>query len=64
MDRVETPQRQRARITSRLRADVVKAYQAGATSRLVAEEFNIGKSTVLKILSQAGVDRRPQGIKY
>ncbi|QLL08645.1 helix-turn-helix domain-containing protein [Mycobacterium vicinigordonae] len=58
-----SPPRQRQRITDRLRAEVVAAYEFGQTSRQVAETFAIGRSTVLKILKAAGVMVRPQGHK-
>ena len=59
-----SPPRQRRRVTDRLRAEVVEAYQAGQTSRQVAEESGLGRSTVLGILKDAGVTMRPQGRKY
>ncbi|AWG70724.1 hypothetical protein DDJ51_00200 [Mycobacteroides abscessus] len=59
-----SPPRQRQRITDRLRAEVVEAYESGQTSREVAEMFTIGRTTVLKILKAAGVTVRPQGQKY
>ena len=59
-----SPPRQRQRITARLRAEVVGAYESGQTSREVAETFAIGRTTVLKILKAAGVMVRPQGRKY
>ncbi|BBZ06876.1 hypothetical protein MDOR_10450 [Mycolicibacterium doricum] len=62
-DRFDTPPRKRQRLTARLRADVVAAYVTGQTSRQVAETFDLGKSTVLGILKDAGVVR-PQGLKY
>lgn len=60
----ESPPRQRQRITERLRAEVVLAYESGQTSREVAETFTIGRTTVLKILKAAGVAVRPRGRKY
>ncbi|QLL08642.1 helix-turn-helix domain-containing protein [Mycobacterium vicinigordonae] len=59
-----SPQRQRRRITDRLRAEVVEAYESGQTSREVAETFAIGRTTVLKILKAYGATVRPQGRKY
>jgi DNA-binding NarL/FixJ family response regulator len=55
------PPRQRRRITARLRAAVVEAYESGQTSRQVAEELVLGRTTVPKILKAAGVTVRPQG---
>ena len=59
-----SPPPQRRRITTQLRADVVEAYKSGKTSREVAEELELGRTTVLKILKAAGVTVRPQGHKY
>jgi hypothetical protein len=56
--------RQRRRITARLRAHVLEAYGSGQASRQVAEELALGRTTVLKILKDAGVAVRPQGRKY
>jgi hypothetical protein len=62
--RFVSPPLQRRRITARLRAEVVEAYDSGKTSRQVAEELALGRTTVLKILKAAGVTVRPQGRKY
>jgi hypothetical protein len=62
--RFVSPRPKRRRITARLRADVVDAYELGQTSRQVAEEFALGRTTVLKILRTAAVTIRPQGKKY
>jgi DNA invertase Pin-like site-specific DNA recombinase len=59
-----SPPRQRRRITARLRAAVVEADESGQTSRQVAEELALGRTTVLKILKEADVTVRPQGRKY
>ena len=59
-----SPPRQRRRITARLRAAVVEAYESGQTSRQVAEGLAPGRTTVLKILKEADVTVRPQGRKY
>jgi hypothetical protein len=56
-----SPPRQRPRITAQLRTAVVEAYESGKTSRQVAEEWALGRTTVLKILKAAGVTVRPQG---
>ncbi|WP_163911080.1 helix-turn-helix domain-containing protein [Mycolicibacterium aubagnense] len=61
---VAPPLRQRRRITPQLRTQVVEAYEFGQTSRQVAETCGVGRSTVLKILKDAGVAVRPQGQKY
>jgi DNA-binding transcriptional regulator LsrR (DeoR family) len=39
---------------------VVEAYESGQTSRQVAEELALGRTTVLKILKEADVTVRPQ----
>ncbi|WP_156765399.1 helix-turn-helix domain-containing protein [Mycobacterium sp. 1245852.3] len=62
--RFVSPPRRRQRITAQLRAEVVAAYESGQTSRQVADEFALGRTTVLKILKAAGVTVRPQGRKY
>jgi hypothetical protein len=59
-----SPQRLRKRLTDRLRAEVIEAYEFGQTSRQVAERFELGRTTVLNILKEAGVTVRPQGQKY
>jgi DNA invertase Pin-like site-specific DNA recombinase len=59
-----SPPRQRRRITARLRAAVVEAYESGQTSQQVAEESALGRTTVLKILKEADVTVWPQGRKY
>jgi len=51
----------RRRITQMLRDEVVTRYEAGETSRELARECRIGRTTVLTILKQAGVKLRPQG---
>jgi hypothetical protein len=62
--RFVSPPPKRRRITAGLRADVVEAYESGKTSRQVAEDLALGRTTVLKILKAAGVTIRPQGRKY
>lgn len=59
-----SPIPQRRRITHRLRAEVVEAYESGQTSRQVAETLELGRTIVVKILKAAGVEVRPQGHKY
>ncbi len=49
-------------MTSQLRRQVVEFYAPGNKSALqTAEEFDIGKSTVLRILKQEGVVVRKHG---
>jgi len=45
------------RITASLRAAVVELYESGQTSRQVAEELALGRTTVLKILEVGRCDR-------
>ncbi|WP_420093209.1 helix-turn-helix domain-containing protein [Mycolicibacterium sphagni] len=47
-----------------MRAQVVEAYEAGQETREVAEKFGIGRTTVLKILKQAGLKARTQPRKH
>jgi DNA-binding transcriptional regulator LsrR (DeoR family) len=42
----------------------VEAYESGRTSRQVAKELELGRTTVLKILKAAGLTVRPPGQKY
>jgi hypothetical protein len=64
-DKATSPQPgRRTRVTSRLRAEVVRRYEAGAPSREVAEELGIGKATVLKVLRTEGVQLKPMGARY
>jgi len=51
-------------MTPQLRADVVRRYQAGEPSRVVAEELGIGKATVLKVLRSEGIQLKPMGARY
>ena len=63
-NRPVTPSPKYRRITGRLRAAVVESYGSGQTSRQVAEELALGRTTVLKILKTAGVTVRLQGHRY
>ncbi|WP_166654996.1 helix-turn-helix domain-containing protein [Mycobacterium sp. BK086] len=47
-----------------MRAEVVAAYEAGHATQDVAERFAIARTTVLKILKQAGVPVRRQSRQY
>jgi hypothetical protein len=58
------PDRQRRRITARLRAEVIEHCEQGMSSRRVAATLGLGRSTVLGILKTAGITLRPQGRKY
>lgn len=54
-----TPFNRRIRISTQNRA--VALYERGSSSREVAIELDIGRSTVLKILRMRAVDVRPRG---
>lgn len=50
------------RITQSLRRKIVTYYESGNVSaQQAAEEHGVGKSTVLKILREAGAEVRPHG---
>jgi len=54
--------RVRARLTDRLRAQIIAYYEQGNVSALeTAQQFGVGKSTVLRILRDGGADVRPHG---
>jgi DNA invertase Pin-like site-specific DNA recombinase len=62
---VSSPASRRQRITARhLRAEVIKHYDQGMSSRRVAATLGLGRTTVLKILKTAEVEVRPRGRKY
>jgi transposase len=61
---VSSPASQRQRITARLRAEVIKRYDHGMSSRRVAATLGLGRTTVLKILRTAEVEVRPPGRKH
>ena len=54
----------RSRVTTTLRADVVARYQRGESSRVIAENCGIAKSTILKILRTEGIEVRPWRVRY
>ncbi len=61
-DSTQVSTRARARLTASLRLQIVEHYQSGTVSALeTAERFGVGKSTVLRILRDAGVEVRQQG---
>jgi hypothetical protein len=51
-------------MTPRLRVEVIRRYQGGAPSRVVAEEQEIGTATVLKTLKSQSIPVRPIGARY
>ncbi|MGV9825373.1 helix-turn-helix domain-containing protein [Gordonia sp. NPDC003429] len=57
-------QRLRSRVTEQLRRDVVRLYEGGMTSRAVAEQVGLGRTTVLNVLRREGVVIRPHGARY
>jgi FixJ family two-component response regulator len=59
-----TGPRRRTRMTPQLRAEVVRRYQAGEPSRVVAEDLGIAKATVLKLLRSEGVPLKSVGARY
>ena len=61
---VSSPTSQRQRITARLRAEVIKHYEQGMSSRRVAAALALARTTVLRILKAAEVEVRPRGRKY
>ncbi|MFL6162702.1 MAG: helix-turn-helix domain-containing protein [Jatrophihabitantaceae bacterium] len=54
----------RIRVTEQLSAEIVRRYQAGQPSRLVAEQLGVSKSTVLKELRLHQIAVRPIGVRY
>ena len=44
-----------------MRGEVVELYASSLSALAVADQFGIGKSTVLKILKQQGSPVRPRG---
>ena len=58
------PSQRKARLTPQLQQAIVDRYASGLTSREVAEELGVGKSTVLTFLKRRGVTIRPVGLRY
>ncbi|MGT2424913.1 helix-turn-helix domain-containing protein [Amnibacterium kyonggiense] len=56
-----TRRKARTRVTGRLSARVVELYMSGLSTRAVAEELGIGRTTVLSVLTNEGVTLRPRG---
>lgn len=46
------------------RDEIVRLYESGLSSRAVAQRVGIAKSSVLRILKEAGVEMRPRGVRY
>lgn len=62
----ETVPRTRFRLDQRLdpeaAAELVSAYEAGLSSHKLARQYNLSKTSVLKLLREPGVDVRYQGL--
>lgn len=64
-DPVETvPVQTRRRTKVKDRSEIVRLYESGLSSRAVAERVRIAKSSVLRILKEAGVEMRAPGVRY
>src|SRR6478609_8314050 len=57
---LRTPRRVDARLTDKDRAAIAQAYRDGIPSTALCREYQLGKSTVLQILAEAGVPMRRQ----
>ena len=57
---VRTPRRVDARLTDEDRAAIAEAYGDGIPSTALCRQYQLGKSTVLQILAEAGVPMRRQ----
>jgi DNA invertase Pin-like site-specific DNA recombinase len=53
----------RQRITARRSDRVVALYAKGFSTRQVAKQADVSRSTVLRILNYAGVKMRPRGVR-
>ncbi len=54
----------RTRMTDRVEHRTVELYELGLSTRQVAEQVGIAKTTVLRVLKARGVMVRPQGVVY
>ena len=52
------------RVTRAERARIVDLYERGWSAMAVAGEFNVSKSTVLRVVADADVEVRPRGRRY
>ncbi|MGB4758430.1 MAG: hypothetical protein WBP26_00030 [Candidatus Saccharimonadales bacterium] len=57
---LRTPRRVDARLSDEDRAAIAQAYRDGIPSTALCRQYNLGKSTVLQILAEAGVPMRRQ----
>lgn len=62
--RVKETVARRRRVTGRDRVQIVELYSKGKSSRAVAQEVGVAKSTVLRVLGEEEVELRPQGKNY
>jgi DNA-binding NarL/FixJ family response regulator len=54
----------RQRISSHTSARIVELYASGLSTRTVAQQLGVAKTTVLSSLHAAGVDLRPRGGRH
>lgn len=54
-----TKPRPSSRVTRRMRGRIVELYEQGLSSRVVCVEVGVARSTVLRVLKEEGVKRRP-----
>jgi len=60
-NRVSENPEMRRRVTRTERAAIVRLYESGFSTRAVAEQLDVSKTCVLKILKAEGVRMRPRG---
>lgn len=53
--------RHQARVRDATKDEVVRLYRSGMSTRAVADATGIGKTTVLKVLKDRGVELAPRG---
>lgn len=51
------------RMSSAAQAELVAAYQSGATARELGSHYGMGHTAILGLLKKHGVSRRPRGSK-
>lgn len=52
---------QRQRVTKQKQREVVEKYEIGMSTREIARDLALAKTTVLRVLQQAGIKMRPRG---
>jgi len=60
-NRSPRPSLLRQRVTKRHRQQVVALYQSGLSTRMVADQTGVSKTTVLNILKEAAIELRTRG---